>query len=119
MKGLIRADLVLRSRPDPAGVRAARAVRTWHHRQGRHDRRRRRLRFAVEYAHAVAPQARIVVVEALPEVSDMISAEQYAVRHYHAQVISQSLTAAEQIDPSAADIARMHAAYAGLADDGV
>jgi subtilase family serine protease len=73
----------------------------------------------VEYAHAVAPQARIVVVEALPEVSDMISAEQYAVRHYHAQVISQSLTEAEQIDPSAADIARMHAAYAGLADAGV
>ena len=73
----------------------------------------------MEYAHAVAPQARIVVVEALPEVSDMISAEQYAVRHYHAQVISQSLTEAEQIDPSAADIARMHAAYAGLADAGV
>jgi subtilase family serine protease len=73
----------------------------------------------VEYAHAVAPQARIIVVEALPDVSDMIAAEQYAVRHYHAEVISQSLTEAEQIDPSAADIARMHAAYTGLADAGV
>src|SRR5271154_5176811 len=68
----------------------------------------------VEYAHAVAPQARILVVEARPGVSDMI-----AVRHYHAEVISQSLTEAEQIDPSAADMARMHAAYTGLADAGV
>jgi subtilase family serine protease len=73
----------------------------------------------VEYAHTVAPQARIVVAEALPDVSDIISAEQYVVRHYHAEVISQSLTETEQVVGSAADIATMHAAYAGLVDAGV
>jgi subtilase family serine protease len=73
----------------------------------------------VEYAHAIAPQARIVVAEALPDVADMISAEQYVVRHYHAEVISQSLTETEQIVGSASDIATMHAAYAALTSAGV
>jgi subtilase family serine protease len=73
----------------------------------------------VEYAHAVAPQARIVVADAVPDVADIISAEQYVERHYHAEVVSQSLTETEQTVGPASDIATMHAAYAGLVSDGV
>jgi subtilase family serine protease len=73
----------------------------------------------VEYAHVVAPQARIVVADAVPDVADIIAAEQYVERHYHAQVISQSLTETEQTVGPASDIATMHAAYAGLVADGV
>jgi subtilase family serine protease len=73
----------------------------------------------VEYAHAMAPQARIVVAEALPDVADLISAEQYVIKHYHAEVVSQSLTETEQIVGSASDIATMHAAYAAMVAGGV
>jgi subtilase family serine protease len=73
----------------------------------------------VEYAHVVAPQARIVVAEALPDVSDFISAEQYVVSHYHAEVISQSLTMAEQMFGSEANVAADHAAYSGMVSAGV
>src|ERR1700678_609398 len=73
----------------------------------------------VEYAHAVAPQARIVVTEALPDLADIISAEQYVVKHYHAEVISQSLTETEQTAGSASDIATMHADYASMVSAGV
>jgi subtilase family serine protease len=72
----------------------------------------------VEYAHAMAPGARIVVAESLPDLADIISAEQYLQQHYHADVISQSLTETEQID-TASDIATMHFLYAGLVSDGV
>jgi subtilase family serine protease len=73
----------------------------------------------VEYAHAAAPGARIVVAEALPDVFDIVSAEQYVVKHYHAEVISQSLTGTEQAVGSASDIASMHASYAAMAAAGV
>jgi subtilase family serine protease len=73
----------------------------------------------VEYAHAAAPGARIVVAEALPDVFDLVSAEQYVVKHYHAEVISQSLTNTEQTVGSASDIASMHASYAAMAAAGV
>jgi subtilase family serine protease len=73
----------------------------------------------VEYAHVVAPQARIVVAEALPDVSDFISAEQYVVSHYHAEVISQSLTMAEQMFGTEANVAADHAAYSGMVNAGV
>jgi subtilase family serine protease len=73
----------------------------------------------VEYAHAVAPRARIVVTEALPDLADIISAERYVVKHYHAEVISQSLTETEQTAGSASDIATMHADYASMVSAGV
>jgi subtilase family serine protease len=73
----------------------------------------------VEYAHAVAPRARIVVANTVPDAAGIITAEQYVQKHYHAEVISQSLTETEQIVGSSSDIATMHAAYAGLVSAGV
>ncbi len=83
----------------------------------------------VEWAHAIAPGARIVLLESpvdetegtqgLPE---FLSLERYAVQHHLADVISQSWDATEDtlFDPAGrAVVARFHAFYADAARRGV
>lgn len=83
----------------------------------------------VEWAHAIAPGARIVLLESpvdetegvqgLPE---FLALEQYAVRHHLADVISQSWSATEDtlFDPRGrALVARFHRFYATAAARGI
>jgi subtilase family serine protease len=68
----------------------------------------------VEYAHAVAPGARIILV-LTPDAGglELINdAEEYVIEHYHPDVISQSFTATEQTLPSRDDVDAMHNVYA-------
>ena len=70
----------------------------------------------VEYAHAIAPGASILLVETPVSETEgvhgfpqIITAEQYVVRHHLGDVISQSFSATEQTFPSrAAEIGRAH-----------
>jgi subtilase family serine protease len=63
----------------------------------------------VEYAHAAAPGAKILLAETPIDNSDVVlglpqivTAEQYLLKHYHVDVISQSFTVTEQTLPSKA-----------------
>lgn len=72
----------------------------------------------VEYAHAVAPAANIVLAETpitqagsilgLPQI---VAAEEYVLNHYHPDVISQSFTLTEQTLPSKAAVDALRGAY--------
>lgn len=80
----------------------------------------------VEYAHAMAPGANIMLVETpvaetegvtgLPE---MMDAEQYVVRHRLGDVISQSFGATEETFPSNKDIYRLRYAFLAAQQAGV
>jgi subtilase family serine protease len=57
----------------------------------------------VEYVHTIAPGANIVLVETPTDETEgvqgfpqIVSAEEYVLKHYHADVISQSFSATEQ-----------------------
>ncbi|HEY2703368.1 MAG TPA: S53 family peptidase [Candidatus Dormibacteraeota bacterium] len=76
----------------------------------------------VEWAHAMAPGARILVVatptaetEGLSGFPDIIRAEQYVVDHHLADVISQSFGSAEQTFPSAQALTALRSAYIAAA----
>jgi subtilase family serine protease len=63
----------------------------------------------VEYAHTVAPGANILLVETPVSETEgvhgfpqIVSAEEYVIKHYHADVISQSFSATEETFPSPA-----------------
>ncbi len=80
----------------------------------------------VEYAHAMAPGARILVV-ATPTAEDegttgfprMVAAEKYVIRHHLGGVISQSFSATEQTFPSRKALLRLRGAYTAAARAGV
>jgi subtilase family serine protease len=72
----------------------------------------------VEYAHAIAPNANILLVETpLPETEgengfpQIVQAEKYVIDHYAADVISQSFGATEETFPSKASVEALRGAY--------
>ena len=72
----------------------------------------------VEYAHAIAPGASILLVETPVSETEgvhgfpqIIKAEQYVVRHHLGDVISQSFSATEQTFPSQAAVQALRGAY--------
>jgi subtilase family serine protease len=72
----------------------------------------------VEYAHALAPGANILLVETPSSETEgvigfpqIVAAEQYALSHYKVGVISQSFAATEQTFTSYAQLAPLRAAY--------
>ncbi len=72
----------------------------------------------VEYAHALAPGANILLVETPSSETEgvigfpqIVAAEEYALSHYKVGVISQSFAATEQTFTSYAQLAPLRAAY--------
>ena len=72
----------------------------------------------VEYAHAIAPGASILLVETPVSETEgvhgfpqIIKAEQYVVRHHLGDVISQSFSATEQTFPAQAAVQALRGAY--------
>ena len=72
----------------------------------------------VEYAHALAPGANILLVETPASETEgvigfpqIVAAEEYALSHYKVGVISQSFAATEQTFSGYGDIAPLRAAY--------
>jgi subtilase family serine protease len=72
----------------------------------------------VEYAHALAPKASILLVETPVSETEgtagfpqIVKAEEYALAHYKVAVISQSFSATEQTFPGAKLPASLRAAY--------
>jgi subtilase family serine protease len=80
----------------------------------------------VEYAHAMAPGANILLVETpVPETlgvqgfPQIVKAENYVINHHLGDVITQSFAAPEQGFPSAASILALRSAYKNAAGHGV
>jgi subtilase family serine protease len=80
----------------------------------------------VEYAHAVAPDANILLVETPTSEEEgttgfpqIVAAEKYVVNHRLAGVISQSFSATEQTFPTAQALLRLRGAYTDAAARGV
>ena len=80
----------------------------------------------VEYAHALAPGANILLVETPASETEgvagfpqIVAAEEYALAHYKVAVISQSFAATEETFTSYAQIAPLRAAYTDAASHGV
>jgi subtilase family serine protease len=76
----------------------------------------------VEYAHAMAPGANLLLVETpvaetigVHGFPQIVAAENYVIKHKMADVISQSLAAAEASFPSAKSIFRLRSAYIAAA----
>jgi subtilase family serine protease len=72
----------------------------------------------VEYAHAMAPGASLLLVETpvaetigVQGFPQIVAAENYVIQHKMAEVISQSLAAAEASFPSAGSILKLRSAY--------
>ena len=72
----------------------------------------------VEYAHAIAPDAKILLVETPVSETEgvtgfpqIVKAEKYVISHYHADVISQSFSATEETFPSKASVEALRGAY--------
>ena len=72
----------------------------------------------VEYAHALAPGAKLLLVETpvaetegVTGFPQIVRAEEYALAHYQVGVISQSFGATEETYPSYAQLAPLRAAY--------
>src|SRR5436189_77206 len=80
----------------------------------------------VEYAHAMAPGANILVVET-PTSEDegttgfpqIVRAEEYVIGHHLGGVISQSFSATEQTFPSPRSLLALRGAYVDAARNGV
>jgi subtilase family serine protease len=79
----------------------------------------------VEWAHAMAPAASILLVETPTAENegrtgfpDIVTAEQYVIRHHLGQVISQSFGATEQTFRSAASVRSLRDAYRLAAQPG-
>jgi subtilase family serine protease len=71
----------------------------------------------VEWAHAIAPGANILLVETPVNETEgvqgfpqIVAAEKYVLKHYHVDVISQSFSATEQTFPSKASIDKLRGA---------
>jgi subtilase family serine protease len=80
----------------------------------------------VEWAHTIAPGANILLVETPVSETEgvhgfpqIVAAEQYVLRHYRADVISQSFSATEQTFPSEAALEPLRAAYKAASKDKV
>jgi subtilase family serine protease len=80
----------------------------------------------VEYAHAMAPGASILVVatptsenEGTTGFPQIVAAEKFVIRHHLGGVISQSFGATEQTFPSRRAMARLRGAYVAAARGGV
>jgi subtilase family serine protease len=80
----------------------------------------------VEWAHVVAPDARIVLVETPTSENEgttgfpqIVAAEEYVLRHKLGQVISQSFAATEQTFPSTSSLLALRGAYQLAARDHV
>jgi len=80
----------------------------------------------VEYAHALAPAASILLVETPVSETEgdagfpqIVAAEQYALAHYKVGVISQSFAATEQTLGSYTQLAPLRAAYTEAQSHGV
>ena len=80
----------------------------------------------VEYAHTVAPGASIVLVETPVSETEgvhgfpqIVTAEEYVLRHHLGDVISQSFSATEQTFPNAAAVQALRGAYQLAARDHV
>jgi subtilase family serine protease len=72
----------------------------------------------VEWAHTIAPGANILLVETpvaetegVTGFPQIVKAEEYALRHYHVDVISQSFEATEQTFPSLRSVEGLRGAY--------
>ena len=80
----------------------------------------------VEYSHAIAPGANILLVETpVPETlgthgfPQIVKAENFVISHHLGTVISQSFAAPEATFPNAASIMRLRSAYVNAAKNGV
>jgi subtilase family serine protease len=80
----------------------------------------------VEYAHVMAPGARILLVETPTSenegttgVPQIVRAEEYVIGHHLGGVISQSFSATEQTFPSAHSLLALRGAYIDAARNGV
>ncbi|MDQ2814907.1 MAG: S53 family peptidase [Actinomycetota bacterium] len=80
----------------------------------------------VEYAHTIAPGASILLVETPVSETEgvhgfpqIITAEEYVIRHHLGDVISQSFSATEQTFPSPASVQALRGAYQLAARDKV
>jgi subtilase family serine protease len=80
----------------------------------------------VEYSHAMAPEANILLVETPANQTigkagfpQIVKAEKYVIGHHLGDVISQSFGAAEQTFPNAKSIMKLRGAYTLAAKDGV
>jgi subtilase family serine protease len=80
----------------------------------------------VEWAHAMAPQASILLVETPEEETEgvqgfpqIVAAENYVIDHKLGDVISQSFSAAEQSFPNSASILALRSANENAAANGV
>ena len=80
----------------------------------------------VEWAHAMAPGAKILLVETPVDetigtagFTQIVKAENYVIQHKLGNVISQSFGAAERSFPSAASINALRSAYVAAANAGV
>ena len=80
----------------------------------------------VEWAHAVAPGARLLLVETPVSETEgvhgfpqIVTAERYVLDHHLGGVISQSFSATEQTFPGPASVTKLRGAYQLAARDGV
>jgi subtilase family serine protease len=80
----------------------------------------------VEYAHTIAPGASLLLVETPVSETEgvhgfpqIITAEEYVLKHHLGDVISQSFSATEQTFPSKASVQALRGAYEQAAADGV
>ena len=80
----------------------------------------------VEYAHTIAPGARLLLVETPVSETEgthgfpqIVTAEKYVLRHHLGDVISQSFSATERTFPSGAAVQALRGAYQLAAKDGV
>jgi subtilase family serine protease len=80
----------------------------------------------VEYAHAIAPGANILLVETPVSEEEgttgfpqIVKAEKYVINHHLGGVISQSFSATEQTFPSASVLRNLRGAYLDAAAQGV
>jgi subtilase family serine protease len=80
----------------------------------------------VEWAHVIAPQASILLVETPEEETvgvqgfpQIVEAENYVIEHKLGQVISQSFSCAEQTFPSVASLMSLRSAYENAAANDV
>jgi subtilase family serine protease len=80
----------------------------------------------VEYAHTIAPHAKILLVETPTSEEEgttgfpqIVKAETYVVNHHLGDVISQSFSATEQTFPSKKSLLRLRSAYVDAAKKGI
>jgi subtilase family serine protease len=80
----------------------------------------------VEYSHAIAPDANILLVETpvaetigVTGFPQIVAAENYVIDHHLGDVITQSFAAPEQTFPNAQSLLKLRSAYKNAADHGV